>query len=129
LALEDRLRLRRGAWRYTLLPGLAELDLARRLEAVPGASVELWPQRDRYDLLIRLAGSEWRVDVKDWTDGGSLAESLRQRPVSGEAWIVVPDNRKHQVGLLEERCSQSGWRFATATSLLHLIESAARSKP
>lgn len=123
--LDDRVRLRRGVWRYTLLPGLTELSIAGRLECLEGVEVALWPQRDRYDLHVRCQDGEWRVDVKDWSDPVALARRLLARPAGEEFWIVVPDERQRQIPVLEERCRGGKWRFTTASELVRTVERAA----
>jgi hypothetical protein len=100
---DGRLRLRRVVWRYTLLPGLVELDLAARLRKLGKVAVEMWPQRDRYDLHVEANGWVWRVDVKDWSNPMALASSLSRSAPGHETVIVVPDRRKYQIPILRQR--------------------------
>lgn len=79
---------RRGVRLYIGLPGLAELDLAGKLDAVPGMDVELWPgppgAPDAYDLAVRFDGGEtWAVDVKDHTRPFRLGDTTDIPTVSG----------------------------------------------
>lgn len=122
IPVADRVRLLRGVWRYTLLPGLAELQLASRLEAIVGIQVELWPQRDRFDLLVRRAGREWRVDVKDWTSPIALARALLRRSADADMWIVVPEHRRRDVPVLREHCRSLPYRFASAHQFCDEVE-------
>lgn len=127
IAIADRVRLRRGVWRYTLLPGLVELDLARRLEAIAGTAVELWPQRDRYDLLVHRGDRTWRVDVKDWSSPVSLARSLQRRGVEDGVWIVIPEHRARHVDILADRCCDLRCRFATVRTFIEDVEQESRA--
>ncbi len=72
-------RLRRGAWRYTLQPGLVELDLEVRLRRIKGVEVVLWPALDSYDLRVKAGDSLWAVDVKDWSSTKFLANHLARQ--------------------------------------------------
>lgn len=123
---DGRVRLRRGPWRYTLLPGLVELDLAKRLERIRGVKVTLWPERDRYDLHVKAADTSWRVDVKDWSNAIALADRLRRAPPEVETHVVVPDHRRHQLPLLRERLVGSGWRFASVSGFVAAVRNAVR---
>lgn len=102
--VEGRYMLRRGIWRYTLLPGLVELALERALGALSNVHVELWPQFDQYDLLVEHSSAVYRVDVKDWSDPSLLARHLREHPPAENVVIVLPDHRRSQVAVLRERC-------------------------
>ena len=97
VASAGRLRLRRGVWRYTLQPGLVELDLEKRIRRIPGVSVELWPERDRYDLKVRMKKSTWLVDVKDWSRAPALAQYFLRCPPSDQLIVVLPDWRSEQL--------------------------------
>lgn len=129
ISVVERLRLRYGAWRYTLLPGLEELSIAERVRRIAGTTVLLWPQRDQYDLHIEHGGREWRVDVKDWSDAGSLAASLQRHPHSaGPVCIVVPDRSVDQLPVLRERCTDTSYRFLSARQLIAEVKKASSKK-
>jgi len=102
-----------GIWRYTVQPGLGELQLARDLQAIP-AEVQLWPELDAYDLRVSRNGRDWFVDVKDWENPVALGQSLV--PLSGkELTIVVPDYRREQLDYLRGRGDEKrGFAFTTA---------------
>jgi hypothetical protein len=85
-------------WRYITVPGLAELKLRDRLEAIDGVKVDMWPGKDTCDLRVRAGGKKWDVDVKDH----ARAITIIDKPPSVE-WIVVPDERRSQVRTLKER--------------------------
>ena len=55
-----------AVWRFVTVPGISEVLLEKRLRAIPGIGVQMWPVRDAYDLLVTAPdGQSWRVDVKD----------------------------------------------------------------
>jgi len=121
LLIADLVRLKRGVWRYTVLPGLVELDLAARLRSIPEVTVTMWPQRDRYDLFVASGAHEWHVDVKDWSNQGTLANRLNSLDPETKITIVVPDRRKHQVPVLRERVTNANWSFASVSEFLKLV--------
>lgn len=119
LAPDDYVRLKRGPWRYTLIPGLVELRLADALNRMEDVSVQLWPGRDRFDLLITIDGSRrWRVDVKDWSNPDALAGRLRQGDPSEEMVVVVPDRRRWQVPVLRHRLANTKWQAMSVGELI-----------
>lgn len=124
---EGRLQLHRAAWRYTLQPGLVEIDLAEQLRRISGTEVSLWPQRDLYDLDIRNSGGHWRIDVKDWSSAAALASRLQKRPPPAEVRIVVPDEHRAHLHVLSERVVSL--RFQTVRELIHEVERAGRRAP
>lgn len=85
-----------AVWRHIVISGVSEIYLFEYLEArkEPGIEVELWPGKDRYDLLIRVPATGWemRVDVKDYACAVSLADKLRRKPPAART-IVIPDYR------------------------------------
>jgi hypothetical protein len=105
--VEGHVSLVRPVWRYSTIPGCEEWRLTELLRAVPGVEVQLWPHTDAYDLLVQVKHRRkaWKVDVKDYTDPGRLAaELLRRDALRGtDMLIVVPDHRRQQVRLLNER--------------------------
>lgn len=117
-----RFRLRRGPWRYTLYPGLAELELYSQLEGLKGVRCELWPGHDRYDLNVHAGGRTIHVDVKDWCSPRALAERLSGREPDQEIWIVIPDARTRQVPVLEELCRGMRWRFSTIAKFVSFVK-------
>lgn len=121
----SHMRLHRGIWRYTLQPGLVELDLHNRLRRIAGIQVELWPQRDRYDLRIQLAESTWLVDVKDWSRAHALADYFTKRAPTESLVVVVPNWRRDQLVLLRDRCRQPNLSFHTLRQFLRLVRSRA----
>jgi hypothetical protein len=126
---EGAVRLRRGPWRYTLLPGLAELDLAGRLARLPGVSVRLWPGRDRYDLHVELGNERvWRADVKDWSNPTALAVRLQCNLPATEMLVVVPDRNRWQVSILRHRLGGTNWRPLSSGEFVQEVGRRARPK-
>ncbi len=128
VAVDGRVRLRRAVWRYTLLPGLVELDLARSLERLSGVRVTLWPQRDRYDLHVESSDTVWRADVKDWSNAVALADRLRRQQPEAEMYVVLPDRRRHQLAVLRERTAGTGWLIATVSEFVAALRSTLRQE-
>jgi hypothetical protein len=124
LPVEGRLQLHRAVWRYTLQPGLIEIELAEQLRGIPGTEVSLWPQRDLYDLDIRNSGGHWKIDVKDWSSAAALAARLQKRPPLPEVRIVVPDEHRAHLHVLGERVVSL--RFQTVRELIHEVVRAGR---
>lgn len=92
-------RLRFGIYRYTMLPGLAELA-AKDLISEKGYNVTLFPQVDRYDLAIQLDTHNVYLDMKDFKHPLHLANFFnKMQPHQLEkyrephVYIVVPQYR------------------------------------
>jgi hypothetical protein len=111
-SVEDAVRLRRGTWRYVLLPGLVELELEESLRGLPDISVALWPEIDRYDLHVEHTADKktWRVDVKDWTNPVALAKRLAGARSETQMHLVVPNRRRWQVTVLREALEGTSWK-------------------
>lgn len=95
-----------AVWRHIVISGVSEIYLFERMESLKkrGVEVELYPGKDRYDLLIRVPATGWemRIDVKDYGSAVSLADKLRRKPPAART-IVIPDYRgEAQRGELEE---------------------------
>ncbi|MFZ5480842.1 MAG: hypothetical protein ACOZNI_29045 [Myxococcota bacterium] len=122
----DKLRLKRGPWRYTLLPGLEEIALERRLREIDGVEVELWPFVDEFDLQVSLRGRTWRADVKDWSDPVALARSLRRRLPAEETLIALPADRARHVHVLAERLPKAHYRVLTVDQVVAEVRRASK---
>lgn len=88
--------LKRAFRRFWCLPGLAELELERRLNAL-GWSTTLWPRLDRVDLVATSPDESRRiaVDVKDYLSASRLAvqfAGFKEYERSHECFLVVPDH-------------------------------------
>jgi hypothetical protein len=84
-----------AVWRFITVPGVPELQLERRLLAIPDVHIDMWPDRDRIDFAVRTPAGNWEVDVKDHADPITIAEDA---PAARD--IVVPDHRRSQVEAL-----------------------------
>ncbi len=88
-------RLRRGVMRFIAKPGILELQIARKVQAL-GLAFELWPHLDVCDILITLPdGHTIAVDAKDHRDIDRLVRSIeldnmREAMAASEAIYVVP---------------------------------------
>lgn len=122
---EGMAALRPGVWRFTVLPGLEELALERRLRDIEGVEVRLWPFVDAYDLDVRRGTRHWRIDVKDHSSVTSLARHLNEHPVREQTWIVVPEARREQVPrLLRLVDSSTQYLFADAREIVRRVQEA-----
>ncbi|MCU6796827.1 hypothetical protein OB236_32350 [Paenibacillus sp. WQ 127069] len=93
-------RLKEGVHRYTLLPGLAEFQLANRFTK-QGYQVEMYPDVDRYDLAVHKSNQAVYFDVKDYRNPYSLAAHFNKLDAAAlekykkeHVYIVVPSYRK-----------------------------------
>jgi hypothetical protein len=90
--------LKRGLRRFVAQPGLPELRLEKSLRTM-GVAVEMWPEFDSYDLLVRLPEKTIAVDVKDWANPFLLARKVQEKcipsvPGWDEAYYIFPEERK-----------------------------------
>lgn len=92
---EQYLRLKTGIHKYTLLPGMAELKIADKLEK-KGYECVLYPNVDQYDIQIKTACRLINLDVKDYHNPYQLAQKIKEK-VPNElenCWIVIPTYRE-----------------------------------
>lgn len=123
---EGMAALRPGVWRFTVLPGLEELALERRLREIEDVEVHLWPFVDAYDLDVRRGPLHWRIDVKDHSSVTSLARHLNEHPVREPTWIVVPEARREQVPRLQRLVDpDTQYFFADAREIVRRVKGAA----
>ena len=93
--------LRREHRRFIAAPGIAELSIYEKLLDLADSDqfeVELWPNFDSYDILVRFENSiVWAIDVKDQKCPYLLGQNARA-PISSPPWdrafFVFPDKRK-----------------------------------
>lgn len=90
-------QIKRGIHLRICLPGIYELQLFRKLEALQQAHPEqlcaifLYPGLDRYDLQLRFGdGTVWAIDVKDYRNPYQLAAKLL--PIYGEGTLQYNDS-------------------------------------
>lgn len=91
-----RYMLKSALWKYTLLPGLLELQLAQQLSE-HGLDVTLWPDVDRSDLRVVFGGIDLDIDAKVWISPRSLGRHLESMLPSTLRWIVTPDYQKAHI--------------------------------
>lgn len=97
----DSLKLKRGIERFWFYPGRAEIRLYDKLTEL-GLQVELYPERDRYDLRVTFPdGKVWALDLKDYFNPYLLVKRLGDEPIPkdppwDEAYIVIPNERKKE---------------------------------
>lgn len=93
-------RLRRGVMRYLALPGELEMKIKHYCDKKPEVVVELWPEKDTYDIKVSLPnGINYIIDAKDYSSPFALGEHLLkdnkligQQKESNKVFVVVPDS-------------------------------------
>jgi hypothetical protein len=114
--------LRRGIWRYTVLPGLIEVELHDRLEQKSDVEVTLWPELDAYDLRVDTPDESYQVDVKDWTLPRYSIRRLPPRPPDQPTMhVVVPDERADHLSTLGEADQPPGYHVQTMTQFVDRV--------
>jgi hypothetical protein len=111
-----------GVWRFVVVPGASELRVKQRLERL-GATVELWPELDRYDLHVRAGDHEFRVDLKEYRSPYRLIADLRAKTPS--ARVLLPKTHEHQLGVLQT--AMPSLRITTETKFVTEVRRALRS--
>lgn len=116
--------LRRGIWRYTVLPGLVEIELRDRLRQCDDIQATLWPELDAYDLQVETSGASYQVDVKDWSLPRYSIDRLPSRSADQQTMhIVVPDERADQLVTLDEADQPPGYHVQTITQFVDRVTS------
>lgn len=112
----DSLKLKRGIERFWFYPGRSEIRLYEKLTEL-GLQVELYPDRDRYDLRVTFPdGKVWALDLKDYSKPYLLLKRLGDEPIPkdppwDEAYIVIPNERKKErPAYLKELKSRWRWQ-------------------
>ncbi len=95
------LRLKWSAHRRICIPGIPEIELyswlCKMQKRYPDVIIEvrLWPEADRYDLLIRLAHQgqveTWAVDVKDYADPAELLRKIQHQDRPHQLFFIIKD--------------------------------------
>lgn len=112
-AAGKRYRLKSALWKYTLLPGLLELQLAEQLSEL-GLDVTLWPDVDRSDLRLVQGALVTDLDAKVWASPIALGRYLENLEFSSSRWIVIPDYQKSHIPWLRSTCAK-GLKIFTQT--------------
>jgi hypothetical protein len=116
--------LRRGIWRYTVLPGLIEIELQDRLERHDNVQTTLWPKLDAYDLRVDTPDESYQVDVKDWTlPRYSIRRLPTRSPDQPTMHIVVPDERADHLTSLNQADQPPGYHVETMTHFVSRVTS------
>jgi hypothetical protein len=116
--------LRRGIWRYTVLPGLIEVELRDRLAQKSDVEVTMWPELDAYDLRVDTPDASYQVDVKDWTLPRYGIRRLPPRsPDQPTMYIVVPDGRADHLTTLDEADQPPGYHVEAMTHFVNRVTS------
>jgi len=97
-AAEGAVCAEHGVWRFVIVPGCTELRIAKDVEAL-GAQVELWPDRDAYDLRVTAGSTVITADVKEYNSVHRLVQRLREKPA--RARILLPRTHEHQRTVLK----------------------------
>lgn len=93
-----------GVHRYGTIPGIWEVFLRDELNNL-GAKVTLYPQIDKYDLLVEFPNSKkWAIDVKDWSfvTKERLAKVYCQ-PDGDATFVVFPDTNDLNIPAMSQR--------------------------
>ncbi|WP_139438169.1 hypothetical protein [Aeromonas veronii] len=93
--------LRPPIWQYTLIPGLLELSIARRIGEI-GLEALLWPDVDTSDVRTLINDRVINIDAKVWRSAPRLATHLQSMAPSQDNWIVIPDYMERDLSYLRE---------------------------
>ena len=109
----NSMRLRDSFEKWWCLPGLMELVLEKKILDLGYNSVELWPERDMVDLVIRAPhlNLPLAIDMKDYENAAQLArdfQDFKGFERSHDCYLVVSDylferNPKYQQDFERER--------------------------
>lgn len=93
-----------GVHRYGTIPGIWELYLRDKLVEL-GAKVTLYPQIDRYDLLVEFPNSQkWAIDVKDWSYiSEERLSKVKCQPDVDATFVVFPDENDLNIPAIRKR--------------------------
>lgn len=82
-----------AVWRFIVVPGVGELRVKAAMDRLK-VDAELWPCFDSYDLRVNVAGSEFRIDVKEYRSVHRLISDLKEKPPV--ARVLLPKSHEHQ---------------------------------
>lgn len=112
-----------GVWRFVVVPGSSELRVKRNLEKL-GATVELWPGIDTYDLRVRAGAELFEVDVKEYRSAHRLIADLRAKPP--RARVLLPKTHEYQLETL--KTALPSLRLTTETKFHSEVRRALRAR-
>ncbi|WP_286901483.1 MULTISPECIES: hypothetical protein [Pseudomonas] len=101
-SVDNNYRLKTGLWKFTLVPGLLELNLLQRLTKL-GLQPTLWPGVDKADIRFVVGSEEIEIDAKVWASSTLLCDHLANLPAR-PLWIVIPDYQASHLQSLREAC-------------------------
>lgn len=100
------LRLNAGVMKYICLPGKDELAIQKFCDP-EHSKTELWPDKDRYDLKIEIAGEILAVDVKSFRHPYSLKYNIEQKGIFNKLYpnekpfLIIPNDRLRKNGYID----------------------------
>jgi hypothetical protein len=101
--INDWVAVTPGVHRYGTIPGIWELYLRDKLVEL-GAKVTLYPQIDRYDLLVELPTQRWAIDVKDWSYvSEERLSKVKCQPNVDATFVVFPDENDLNIPAIRKR--------------------------
>jgi hypothetical protein len=121
---EGAVQVEEPVWRFIVVPGATELRLGRLLTKT-GATVELYPGCDRYDLDIVVGDRRWDVDVKEHATVEGLLRHIRENPPAARH-VLLPDSHSNQVHALRD--ALSGYTVLTERQLMGQVKGAVRRR-
>lgn len=101
-----KMRLKSGVMKYICLPGKDELELVMFCNKLK-IEANLWPNKDSYDVQIKLKNKILAIDVKSYYSPYLLAYHIEHKGVfnklnsNEEAILVIPNYRILKQGYLE----------------------------
>lgn len=84
-----------GVWRFFVVPGCSELRVFEAVRTL-GVPVDLWPDRDSFDLRVWPGTDEIRVDLKEYQSVRQLIDRLREKPPAPGVEILLPRTHEWQ---------------------------------
>ena len=101
-ACTGMLMLHPAIWKFTLIPGLLELSIARRIGEL-GLHATMWPGVDAADVQAIAGGQTINIDAKVWRSAARLATHIKTLSMAPGGWIVIPDYMARDVRYLREQ--------------------------
>lgn len=124
---EKNYRMKSGVQKYTLLPGMAEKKIAKKLQKKE-YHISMYPNIDEEDIAIELGHHTIYLDVKDYRNPYTLAQYLISKKPSNDCWYVIPSYHEEQFPAYEKIVQQSleeahlSYRIVMEHSLISALE-------
>lgn len=98
--------LKKGIYRFTLIPGVSELRTYKKLSENFGykSQITIYPEIDKFDISVEINERYLYLDVKDFVSPHELVESLIEKQAVDKiktlkeeevVYIVIPEHRKY----------------------------------